>query len=572
MIDPTRESSDADAAAAGGVPADPQRDGIVDRPLDGASVLVVGLGDSGLAMARWVALQRATVIVADTREAPPQLTALRATLPQARFIAGELSPALLDGVALIAWSPGLPPDSDAARPLLQAARERGIPVCGELELFARALAQLREQRGYAPKLIAVTGTNGKTTTTRLVGHLARAAGQRVAVAGNIGPAALDALRECLAHDDLPQIWALEVSSFQLALSDSFAADCATILNVSQDHLDWHGSMDAYVAAKQRIYGAHTVRVFNRDDPLTHPRLPMPPASAAPAVGRRAPRRSAQAGADSGADSGAPETANAGAAAARRDASTASAAAAQPPAIGFGSQAPDAAPGYGVVRDGGFAWLVEAFADDDGVGRRRKGGDAELRLNRLMPADALRIRGTHNQLNALAALALCRAIGLPMRAMLHALRTYDGEPHRCRLIATVRDVEYYDDSKGTNVGATVAALAGLGRRCVLVAGGDGKGQDFTPLAAAVRRHALAVLLIGRDAPLLRAALEPSGVALIDCDSLPQAIERAAAIATPGDAVLLSPACASFDMFRNYGHRAEVFAAAVQRLAAEAGQPC
>jgi UDP-N-acetylmuramoylalanine--D-glutamate ligase len=190
----------------------------------------------------------------------------------------------------------------------------------------------------------------------------------------------------------------------------------------------------------------------------------------------------------------------------------------------------------------------------------------------MPADALRIRGAHNQANALAALALARAIGVPMAAMLHGLRAFGGEPHRCELVAVIRDVEWYDDSKGTNVGATVAALAGLGKPAVLIAGGDGKGQDFSPLAPVVAAHAAAVLLIGRDAPAIRGALEGTGVPLVDCPSLEEAVAEAARVVGPGQAVLLSPACASFDMFRNYGHRAQVFVEAVRRVAEEDGQPC
>jgi UDP-N-acetylmuramoylalanine--D-glutamate ligase len=209
--------------------------------------------------------------------------------------------------------------------------------------------------------------------------------------------------------------------------------------------------------------------------------------------------------------------------------------------------------------------------EEPTGRRRKEPVA-CTVRRLMPADALRVRGAHNQLNALAALALARAIGVPMAAMLHGLRAFAGEPHRCELITIVGDVEYYDDSKGTNVGATVAALNGLGRRCVLIAGGQGKGQDFGPLAQPVRNNARAVLLIGRDAPILRAALADTGVPLEDCPSLEQAVDRAAALAQPGDAVLLSPACASFDMFRDYAHRAEVFVGAVRALADEAGVAC
>jgi UDP-N-acetylmuramoylalanine--D-glutamate ligase len=503
--------------------------------IEGRHVLIVGLGETGLAMARWAHSKGAVVTVADSRQHPPGLEALSAACPAVRVVTGALDAGLLQGVDLVGWSQGLSPTQGDAAALHAAALAAGLPVWGELEFFARELARLRAA-GYRTKLIAITGTNGKTTTTRLAGHLCRQAGLRVAVAGNISPAALDVLRESIAHDDLPEIWVLELASFQLALTDSFAADCATVLNLTQDHLDWHGTMAEYVAAKHRIYAAGTVCVVNRDDPLTVP-------AAGPvtrAGGRRADRL---------------ERSN-------REAPRS--------LIAFGLDAPVAAPGYGIVREGGLAWLVEAVADED-IPRRRK-APTEIRLNRLMPADALRLRGAHNHANALAALALCRAAGVPMAAMLHGLRSFEGEPHRCALVSVIRDIEWYDDSKGTNVGATVAALSGLGRRCVLIAGGDGKGQDFSPLAAAVARHASAVMLIGRDAPAIRSALAPTGIPITDCATLDAAVEAAAATARAGEAVLLSPACASFDMFRNYGHRAEVFTAAVHRIAEEDGQPC
>jgi UDP-N-acetylmuramoylalanine--D-glutamate ligase len=513
----------------------------------GRRLLVVGLGETGLAMARWAVMKGATVTVADSRQDPPGLDALRAACPDVRVATGALGPGLLQDIDLVGWSQGLSPVNGDAAALHAAALAAGIPVWGELEFFARELARLRAA-GHRMKVIAITGTNGKTTTTRLAGHLCRQAGLRVAVAGNISPAALDVLREALEHEDLPEIWVLELASFQLALTDSFAADCATVLNLTQDHLDWHGTMAGYVAAKQRIYGAGTVCIVNRDDPLTWPGAAVQPLEADgratdEARALRPPRAAARR--------------------AEREVPRAT--------IGFGIDAPTAAPGYGIVREGGLAWLVEAVGDED-LPRRRKETVAQIRINRLMPADALRIRGAHNHANALAAIALCRAAGVPMAAMLHGLRSFRGEPHRCELVAVIRDIEWYDDSKGTNVGATVAALSGLGKRCVLIAGGDGKGQDFSPLAPVVARHAAAVMLIGRDAPVLRAALSSTGVPMTDCDTLDDAVGAAAAVVRAGEAVLLSPACASFDMFRNYSHRAEVFTAAVQRVAEEDGQPC
>ncbi len=491
--------------------------------LSGRHVLVVGLGDSGLAMARWASFRGALVTVADTRETPPQLAGLQHDVPTARFVGGPLDEALLADVDLLAWSPGLSVELGEGAVFHAAALARGLPVAGEIELFAQALAMLREQ-GYAPRLAAITGTNGKTTTTRLVGHLCAHAGLRVALAGNIAPAALDVLRtqliECGEVPDperLPQVWVLELSSFQLALTQSLAPDAAAILNLSQDHLDWHATMASYAAAKQRIYLGARLCVWNRDDPLTEP---------------------------------------------PRDAVRAS----------FGASLPGALDEFGIAHDGGLRWLAYAVAGDDLPPTRRRPQPTTIVVKRMMPADALRIRGAHNHANALAALALARALGAPMASMLHALRDFEGEPHRCELVAVLDDVEYYDDSKGTNVGATVAALSGLGKRCLLIAGGEGKGQDFSPLAAPVRAHARAVFLIGRDAPRLREALADTGVPLTDCASLEDAVVQARAIAQLGDAVLLSPACASFDMFRNYGHRSEVFVAAVRALAQDAGLPC
>ncbi len=483
--------------------------------LSASSALVLGMGESGAAMARWAVARGARVSVADTREAPPRLASLRAELPGVRFVHGPLIEALLDGVDVVLWSPGLSIELGETAAFHAAARARGLPVLGEIELFAQALAAMAGD-GYLPKVVAITGTNGKTTTTRLVGHLCEQAGRRVALAGNIAPAALDVLREAIDSGDLPDVWVLELSSFQLALTESLAPSAAAVLNVSQDHLDWHASMATYIDAKQRIYRGAALCVYNRDDPATQPR---------------------RAGAVSS----------------------------------FGSGLPASAGEFGIAHDGGLRWLAEAVPVEEPTGRRRKEPLA-CSVRRLMPADALRVRGAHNQLNALAALALARAIGVPMAAMLHGLRAFAGEPHRCELVAIVRDVEYYDDSKGTNVGATVAALNGLGRLCVLIAGGEGKGQDFVPLAQPVRNHARAVLLIGRDAPVLREALAGTGVPMEDCASLEQAVARAAELARPRDAVLLSPACASFDMFRDYAHRAEVFVGAVRALADEAGVAC
>ncbi|MET0963112.1 MAG: UDP-N-acetylmuramoyl-L-alanine--D-glutamate ligase [Noviherbaspirillum sp.] len=491
----------------------------------GKQALVLGLGESGLAMALWLARSGAAMRVADTRAAPERLAALRAQAPDAEFVGGAFDEQLLDGVDFIAVSPGLAPARELA--LLEApAAARGIPLYGEIELFAQALAALQEERGYAPRVLAITGTNGKTTVTSLTGLLCERAGLSVQVAGNISPAALDMLRQRLDAGELPQVWVLELSSFQLHAARSLRPDAAAVLNITQDHLDWHGDMASYAAAKARIFGAGTVRILNRDDALT---MKM----AAPGA----------------------------------------------PLITFGSDEADEPGCFGLAQENGMLWLSVAEPAEEGERRRRKKDALALPVThkRLMPADALQIRGRHNALNALAALALCRAIGLPLAPLLHGLRDYRGEPHRVELVATVGGVDYYDDSKGTNVGATVAALNGLGAgraepQLLLIAGGDGKGQDFSPLAAPVARHARAVLLIGRDAAAIRATLEGAcpGVELIGCDTLEQAVEQASALARSGDAVLLSPACASMDMFRNYAHRAEVFVNAVRELALARGE--
>jgi len=492
-------------------------------------VLVLGLGASGLAMARWCADAGARVTVADTRAAPPQLAALREQVPAARFVAGALDAALLDeaSISAVYRSPGLAPATIAD--VVQAARARKLPVAGELDLFCAALDGLRTERGYAPKVIAITGTNGKTTVTSLTGQLAERAGQSVTVAGNIGPTLLDSLRERLQADALPQVWVLELSSFQLDACSAFEPAVATVLNVTQDHLDWHGGMDAYAAAKAKVFGQQALMVLNRDDPRVMAMRPQPPAKAV--KGPKPPARQV---------------------------------------VTFGAGMPQAPGDFGIEIVNGMAWLVRAFEADE-TQRRRKDAGPELHLQRLMPADALRIRGRHNAVNALAALALAAGAGCALGPMLYGLREYRGEPHRVESIGVLNGVEYFDDSKGTNVGATLAALQGLGaeRKLVVILGGDGKGQDFAPLRDPLARHVRAAVLIGRDAGLIRAALDGAGVPLIDAPSLEQAVELARERAQAGDAVLLSPACASLDMFRDYAHRAEVFCAAVQALARAEG---
>ena len=488
-------------------------------------VLVLGCGASGLAMARWCAGQGAQVTVADTREAPPQLAQLLEQVPQARFIPGEFTSELLEGQRLVLRSPGLTPAQVA--PVAEAARAAGIPVRGELGLFADALAAMRQAEGYHPAVLAVTGTNGKTTVTALTGQLVERSGKTVAVAGNIGPTLLDTLAQKREAGALPQVWVLELSSFQLEGVTDFEPSAAAVLNLTQDHLDWHGTMEAYAEAKSRVFGTTGVMILNRDDPLVMKMLPQP-------VRLKGGKYE------------------------QRDFLT------------FGGDLPRRPGDFGLEVVNDVAWLVRAH-EADATEKRRKGEEEEIHLQRLMPADALRIRGRHNAVNALAALALATSAGCQLGPMLYGLREYRGEPHRVEPVGIVNSVEYFDDSKGTNVGASVAALQGLGaeRKLVVILGGDGKGQDFSPLAAPVGRFARAVVLIGRDGPQIRAVLEPTGVPLVDAGSMEEAVKLATQRAHAGDAVLMSPACASFDMFRNYPHRAEVFRAAVQAVADAAG---
>ncbi|RSZ33923.1 UDP-N-acetylmuramoyl-L-alanine--D-glutamate ligase [Variovorax beijingensis] len=692
------------------------------RHLKDLPVLILGLGASGLAMARWCARHGAVVTVADTREAPALLATLRAEWPEAAFIGGPFSAALIEGTPIRAVyrSPGLSPATIA--PVVDAARAVGLTVGGELDLFARALLDLRTvevpvveaapevpeeepavevpaepeaepeaqgelplagesakaadgmvaeapeepatletpeaaepvadtaiaadaaeaepaplpaqaeamprdpslsvpaapppeeelqpsqeeapaaetqdaplpapapapasatvsrlpapgqayvptaareaaefvakiaelsatnpasaaveeedtpqlklvpieeppaPKGYTPAVLAVTGTNGKTTVTALTGQLVERAGKSVAVAGNIGPTLLDTLAAHIDAETLPDVWVLELSSFQLDGVQGFEPTAATVLNLTQDHLDWHGDMPAYASAKARIFGTQGLMVLNRDDPGVMAMLPAPVK-----VKLQRPQVRAH--------------------------------------VTFGAAMPQRPGDYGIERVNGMAWLVRALEADE-TQKRKRGAvvEEEIFLQRLLPADVLRIRGRHNAMNALAALALASAAGCPLGPMLYGLREYRGEPHRVEPIAIVDEVEYFDDSKGTNVGATVAALNGLGedRRVVVILGGEGKGQDFEPLAAPVAQYARAVVLVGRDAPLIEQALAATGASLMHAGSMQEAVKLAAARANPGDAVLLSPACASFDMFKDYEHRAAVFREAVQALADE-----
>ena len=437
--------------------------------------IVVGLGKSGMSLVRFLANRGVSFAVADTREHPPELETLRRDYPQVEVRCGELDVEFLCRADELYVSPGLA----LATPALQQAAMRGVKLSGDIELFAR--------NAKAP-IVAISGSNAKSTVTTLVGEMAAAAGKRVAVGGNLGTPALD-----LLSDDV-DLYVMELSSFQLETTDQLGAEVATVLNISEDHMDRYSGLPAYHLAKHRIFRGARQVVVNRQDALTRP-----------LIGEGVPCWT------------------------------------------FGLNKPDRN-GFGLREENGEKYLAFQF-------------------DNLMPVRELKIRGGHNQANALAALALGHAVSLPFDAMLSRLKTFAGLVHRCQWLRELNGVNYYDDSKATNVGAALAAIEGLGAdidgKLVLIAGGDGKGADFTPLKAPVAAHCRAVVLLGRDADLLAATFGDS-VPLVRVTTLEEAVQRAADIAREGDAVLLSPACASLDMFKNFEERGQLFARAVGDL--------
>jgi UDP-N-acetylmuramoylalanine--D-glutamate ligase len=602
------------------------------------NIMILGLGESGLSMARWCVLCGANVWVVDDRQEPPHLKTLKEEMPKVQFIQANFQVGVLNAVPVKAVfkSPGLSPA--AVQDLWQYAQSQGLSTGTELTLFAMAMNELKQKCLYAPHVVAVTGTNGKTTVTSLTAALLRRAQMKVAVAGNIGPALLDTLqsylkptcieslrdfdfqsleaeiaKECassielkqeeavnvrdhvFAQDqevtlddanpahlssineselpaeidvtsqdmepvsgsemnapiisseqlktqrllalfpwiaDLPQAWVLELSSFQLKGVTEFEPTAATVLNISQDHLDWHADMEDYVQSKAAIFGARTQRVLNRDDPQVMSFVPqakekLKPSSLVSKAKNKTP--------------------------------------ALPLFIEFGFGMPMRAGDFGVEHVNGMSWLVRALADS-GLKVKKNQTLEELEIQRLIPVDALRIRGRHNASNALAALALASTTQAKLAPMLYGLREYAGEPHRIQSVQVIEGVEYFDDSKGTNVGATVAALEGLGheRKLVLILGGDAKSQDFTPLIQPINRFARAVILLGRDADLIEKSLALVKIEFFRVQTMHEAVQKASMHAKSSDAVLLSPACSSLDMYKNYAHRGQVFIQAVQAL--------
>ena len=492
------------------------------KSLKHQNVIILGLGISGLAMARWCVQYGANVTVVDSRVHPPQLNQFQAELPDARFVCSQFPTTLFNNVNVdfLLTSPGIKP-ADISELLLKAT-EHGIRTGNELTLFNMALADLRDSEAYNPYVLAITGTNGKTTVTSLTGKLFACSNMTVAVAGNIGPSLLDTLSAKIKNTELPQAWVLELSSFQLNNVLDFEPTVAVVLNVTQDHLDWHATMDSYIEAKSHVYGKQTTMVINRDDEVV--------------MGMLTNRKKLDT---------------------NRKYCT------------FGRDLPSRLGDYGLESVNGTTWLVRAIRIDDVVVKKQRSlieSPIDLSMQRLIPADALQLRGQHNMLNALAALSLVEAAGCSISRVLYGLREYKGESHRVESIGIFNGVEYFDDSKGTNVGATVAAISGLGieRKLVVILGGDGKGQDFSPLLEVVSKFARAVVLIGKDKMLIDDALSSVDVPKTFVDSMEQVVFVAGKFAQNGDAVLLSPACASLDMFDDYKHRGREFRKSVLEL--------
>ncbi len=457
--------------------------------LQGKAVLVLGMGETGLSMVKWLVRQGAKVRAADSRQEPPTWKEMMEKFSEVQVCMGKFEAEILDGIEMIAISPGVP----VTDPCVQQAIRQGIPVIGDLVLFSWALAQANLSK---PKILAVTGSNGKTTVTSMVGAMLKKCGWNVAVAGNIGPAVLNALMEQMDTGNWPQAWVLETSSFQLETTHNLNADVATVLNLSEDHLDRYTCMQDYATAKAKIFqheqGNVCKQILNRNDSRIN--------EMALADGEQ---------------------------------------------ITFGWDTPPTRVDFGILHEGDDRWLME--------------GD-----KRLMKTSELVVNGLHNAVNALAALAMCRALDIAMDPLLSALREFRGLPHRMEKVAAFNGVTFFDDSKSTNVGATIAALNGMKQNVILIAGGDGKGQDFSHLRQAVTENARAVVLIGRDAGIIGNELKDCGIPLHFATTMEEAMQKSFLLAQMGDVVLLSPACASFDMFRNYIHRAEVFVAAVKDI--------
>ena len=524
----------------------------------GRRALVLGAGESGLATAQWLASRGMTIRLVDSRSDLPLAQSLAQANGQVELLLGQpmpFSPQLLRGVDLLVPSPGLSPIPDRPQSiaaLLQAARQQGLAMASELDLFDWALEQDHQAASHdqdgsqelalaRPVVLAVTGSNGKTTTAKLCAHLLASIGLDVELAGNVSPSLLQALQSRQARHQPPKAWILELSSFQLAFSSRFSPTAASVLNLSQDHLDWHLDYDDYAQSKLRVFGLPqptATIVLNRDDEPLARRISAMRSS----VSSGAKPRRTRAQEDS------------------------------PGRVSFGSDRPASeGPSFGVLREA-LDWLAFQPA-------AWTPGDEPPPLVRLMPAQALRLRGAHHWLNAQAALALCLSVTDDLAGLLFALREYQGEAHRMQTIATARGIEFVDDSKGTNVGATVAALRGDLQLTAVILGGQGKGQSFEELAEVVSQTGAHGVCIGEAGPEIMTAIVARGGTAEPASDMADAVQKASswilAQRSEGQStgrVLLSPACASFDLFQNYADRARVFVEVVGRQIEQWGEPC
>lgn len=511
-----------------------QLEQVVQQDLAQSHVLILGLGETGLASALWCLRQGATVRVADTREQAPGLAqindyAVQHPELQLSYALGDdcLNPDTLEGIDTLVLSPGLSPNQEPLQSFLAEARDQGVDIIGEVELFARALAELKAKQGYECEVLAVTGTNGKTTVTMMARDMLEAAGLSAVACGNISPSVLTALAEALDSEQLPNVWVLELSSFQMATVQSLRPKASVVLNLSQDHLDWHVDWADYAAHKAKLLALSETQIVSRADAEVLVMVAAPEATHV---------------------------------------------------VSFGEDVPSLVGDLGLEESAGVTWLCTSELSDFEVpsaanSRRKLTADTpreEGLLKHLMPVDALPVKGRHNALNALAALALCRSLGLGWAALLRALSDFQAAPHRMSFVRSIAGVDFINDSKGTNVGATLAAVTGLDQSLVVILGGLAKGQDFSPLVAALQPKTKAVVLIGRDAPVIESQLKDLSAPFIHADSMAAAVAAAMERAEAGDVVLLSPACASMDMFANYQQRGGAFTDAVLDLAADYGE--
>lgn len=446
--------------------------------------LVLGSGATGVSVVRWLISKGVIVVLADSRDNAPGVCLLKRDFPEITLRTGPFSDQLFADIDLVVVSPGVPTETLPLERLKNAA----IPVIGDIEIFIR-----ENISRFKAKVIAITGTNGKSTVTRMVERILQSCGLDAVAVGNIGLPVLDVLTQVVKGDRaLPDVFVMEISSFQIDTMCSFVFDAVVVLNISEDHLDRYPDFEAYTASKYRIYSGSGVRVVNRDDPIVFGAVPMSDSS-----------------------------------------------------VTFGLSRPNCDRDWGVDQVDGDQWLV-------------------CGAQKICRADRLKVSGSHNVSNALAALALSSTV-LPRReGLASGLLSYEGLDHRMQWVADVGGVRFYNDSKATNIGATLAAISGLSAPCVLILGGDSKKQNFAPLVEAVCKKTRAVVLMGKDAHLIKHALRDAGAQIFDAATMMDAVRLSAEMAEAGDIVLLSPGCASFDMFESYAHRGDMFVHAVRSL--------